>query len=271
MQEWLNHPAVQCGLAPFLAALICAELLQRLRLSGLAIIAGFALTVYLASDFSIAPLTASRKIVWQGISSGLLGVVLSFFNWSLWRPVISVIAAAAAIWVNLRILQQQPLGIAMQWGAGCALYTAWLVFWMDDLNDKSVRAGSAGLGLGLGAGGTALLGGSALLVQFGIALGAAAGAYLLIQMLTNNRLPCGRSYTLPLSLISGLTGSLAVLSTQMPWYVLPALAAIPLAAKIPASEKWALWVQSLLLSAATLACAAGAIYLTWRIAGAPPF
>ncbi len=93
----------------------------------------------------------------------------------------------------------------------------------------------------------------------------------MIQAMTGSRLPCGRSFTLPLSLIAGLTGSLAVLTTQLPWYALTPLAAIPLLAKIPVSEKQALWVQSLLLSVATLACAAGAVYLTWRVAGAPPF
>ena len=59
MQEWLTHPAVQSGLAPFFVALIVAELFQRMRLSGLAIIAGFAATVYLASDLSLKPLTAA--------------------------------------------------------------------------------------------------------------------------------------------------------------------------------------------------------------------
>lgn len=270
MQEWLNHPATQSGLAPFVAALLVAELLRRLRLSGLAIIAGFSVTVYLASNFSIDPLTASRKIVWLGIASSLVGVILTWFNGSLWRPVLAILAGSAAIWVGLPILRHQPVGAAMQWGAGCALFVGWLVYWMDGLHEAPLRAGSAGMALGLGTGGAALLGGSGLLGQFGLAVGAAAGAYLLIQMITNSRLPCGRSYTLPLSLITGLTGCLAVLTTQLPWYALAPLAAIPLAAKIPVSEKLALWVQSLLLSVATLACAAGAVYLTWRVAGAPP-
>jgi len=47
----------------------------RIRLSGLAIIAGFAVTVYLASDFSIEPLTAARKIVLLGSLSALLALV----------------------------------------------------------------------------------------------------------------------------------------------------------------------------------------------------
>lgn len=270
MQEWLNHPVVQSGLAPFIAALLVAELLLRLRLSGLAIIAGFSVTVYLANNFAINPLTASRKIVWLGIGSGLAGVFLTWLNWSLWRPVLSAVAGAAAIWVCLPILRHQPLEMAMQWGAGCALFVFWLVFWMDGLQEVPVRAGSAGMALGLGAGGAALSGGSGLLSQFGLALGAAAGAYMLIQMITNSPLPCGRSYTLPLSLIAALIAILAVLTTQLPWYALVPLAAIPVAAKIPVSANQALWVQSLLLSVVTLACATGAVYLTWRVAGAPP-
>ena len=127
------------------------------------------------------------------------------------------------------------------------------------------------MALGLGTGGSALLGASALLGQFGLALGAAASAYLLLQTITNSRLPCGRSFTLPLSLIAGLIGCLTVLTAQLPWYALFMLAIIPLAAKIPVPEKMGLWLQSLLLSIATLTCAAGAIYLTWYVAGAPPF
>jgi hypothetical protein len=134
-----------------------------------------------------------------------------------------------------------------------------------------VRAGSAGMALGFGTGAAALIGASALLGQFGLALGSAAGAYMLIQMISNSNLPCGRSYTLPLSLIAGLTGCLAVLTAQLPWYALIMLAAIPVLARIPVSEKLALWLQSLLLSVASLVCAAGAAYLTWRVAGAPPF
>ena len=271
MQALLNHPAVQGGLAPFVVALITAELLQRLRLSGLSILAGFAITVYLVSDFSISPLTTTHKIIWLGMASSLLGIGLGFFNGWVWRPVLTVAAAGAAIWVNLRILQHQPLGIAMQWGIGGALYLAWLIFWMDDLADDPVRASSAGVALGLGSGAAMLFGGSALLGQFGLSLGAAASAYLLIQMISNSRLPCGRSFTLPLSLVSGLCASFAVLATRLPWYALLPLAAIPLVAKIPVPGKQPLWVQLLLLTLATLLCAVGAVYLTWRVAGMPPF
>lgn len=269
MHEWLNHPAVQGGLAPFIAALIAAELCQRMRLSGLAIIAGFAATVYLASDFSFDPLTATRKIVLLCLLSAGLALPLMLLNPRWLRPALAVAGGVAAVWVVVSILQQQEISPMLLWGAGCALYAGWLVFWMDGLNDAPVRAGSAGMALGFGSGAVALFGAPALLGQFGLALGAAAGAYLLIQMITNTPLPCGRCFTLPLSLTAGLTGCLAVLSAQLPWFALPVLAAIPLSAKIPVSAKWTLRLQAVLLSVATLACAAGALYVAWHVA-APP-
>ncbi len=270
MQELLNHPAVQGGVAPFVVALIVAELLQRLRLSGLAIIAGFAAMVYLASDFSLEPLSATRKIIWLGLLSSTLALLLMLFDTRWLRPLLAVGASGVALWVISRTIQQQEMQTMLLMGAGCAAYAAWLVYWFDGLRDDSPRAASAGVGLGLGSGGAALFGGSALLGQFGMALGAAAGAYLLIQMITNTRLPCGRTFTLPLSLVAALSGGFAILSSEMPWYVLPVLAIIPLAAKIPLPEKKPLWMQALLLSTLTLLFAAGAIYLTWRVAGAPP-
>ncbi len=270
MDELLNHPAVQAGLAPFVVALVTAGLLQRLRLSGLAIVAGFAVMVYLVSGFTFEPLTATRKLIWLGIASGLLAIPLSFANGRLWRPALTVLAAAAAVWMSVRILQQQAVFEGLQWGIGCALYVGWLVFWMDDLESSPVRAASAAMALGLGTGAAAVVGASALLGQYGLALGVAASACLLIMFVTNRHLSSGRMFTLPLALTTGLIGCLAVLTAQLPWYALPVLGAIPLAARLPVSTKLDVRLQSVQLSVCTLACAAGAVYLSWRINGAPP-
>lgn len=267
MHALLTHPAAQAVLAPFLVALLTAELLQRMRLSGLAVTAGFAITIYLISGFAYAPLTATRKIIWLGLASGLLAVPLSIANWALWRPVLTLLAACAALWVTAHFLLQQPVATALQWGAGCALFAGWITFWMDDLQDNPVRAASAGVAMGLGTGAAILLAGSSLLGKFDLAVGAAAFAYLFIMFVSDSHLSCGRSFTLPLSLIAGLTGCLAVLTTNLPWYVLATLAAIPLAAKLPVADKSPVWVQATLLSAATLACALGAAFLSWRIFG----
>ena len=271
MQALLTHPAVQAVLAPFLVALLTAELLQRMRLSGLAIIAGFAITVFLVSGFAYAPLTGTRKIIWLSLASGLLAIPLSMLNWSLWRPVLTVLAASAAVWVAQRVLLQQDTATALQWGVGSALYVGWLVFWMDDLHESPVRAASAGTALGLGSGAALLIAGVTLLGKYDLAIGSAALAYLFIMFVSNSHLPCGRSFTLPLSLLAGLSGILAVLTTKLPWYVLAVLAVIPLAAKLPVSDKSPVWLQATLLCAATLACALGAAYLSWRIYGWPAF
>ena len=271
MQELFNHPAIQAGLAPFLIALISAELFQRIKLSGLAIIAGFAITVYLASNFAIEPLTAVRKIVLLGLLSALLALLLTLLHsrWLSW--LLPIVAGAAAVWTVQRVLQQQAPQAALLWGAACAAYVAILVWGMDKLSEEPLRAASAGTALGIGTGGAALVGASALLGQFGLALGCAAAAHLLIQMVSNRPLPTGRTFTLPLAMIAGLTGCVAVLSAKLPWYALPILAGIPLVAGLVPLPNQSVRIQSLLLTLLTLAFAGGAIYVTWRVTGDVPF
>lgn len=267
MHALLTHPAIQAVLAPFLIALLTAELLQRLRLSGLAIIAGLAITIYLVSSFSLVPLNSTRKIVWIGLASGLLTIPLILLNWAFWRPILTVLAASAAVWVTWHALLSHPTATAIQWGLGCALYLGWLVFWMDDLQDSPVRAASAGMALGLGTGMTIMLTGATVLGKFDLAVGSAAAAYLFIMFVSNSHLPSGRSLTLPLTLVAGLTACFIVLTSKLPWYTLVVLGVIPLAAKLPVSEQSPVWVQATLLSAATLACAVAGIYFSWHIYG----
>jgi hypothetical protein len=263
----LVHPAIQAFLAPFLLALFTAEVLQRLRLSGLAIIAGLAVTVYLLGGFSYALHSSTQKMVWLGLASGLLAIPLSLANWSLWRPVLMVLAAAAVLWVAQRTLMQHSTPTALQWAAGCALYVGWIVFWMDTLHDAPVRAASAGIALGLGSAAALLIAGVSVPGKYDLAIAAAALAYLFIMFVSNSLLPCGRSFTLPLSLVAGISGCLAVLNANLPWYILAVLAAIPLTGKLPVSEQSPVWMQSTLLSTAALLFAAGAAYLSWRIHG----
>lgn len=270
MQELLNHPAIQAGLAPFLVALVTAELFQRLKMSGLAIIAGFAITIYLASDFSFEPLTATRKIVLLALCGTVLALPLGLLKERWVNLLLGVLGGTAAVWTMLRILQQQEGQTMLLWGAGCAAYSAILVWGMDRLEQQPLRAANAATALGMGTGGAALVAASGLLGQFGLALGAAAGAHLLIQMVSNAPLPAGRMFTLPLALIAALTGCMAVLSAQLVWYALPLLAAIPLLAALIPLPKQPVWIQSLLLGLATFGCAGGAIYLAWRVAGNIP-
>src|SRR3989442_14389500 len=78
MQEMLANPAVQGGLAPFVAALIVAALLAPFRLGGLAVVAAFATAVYFIAGFTFAPLTATRKIILLGLAAPLAGIGIDF-------------------------------------------------------------------------------------------------------------------------------------------------------------------------------------------------
>jgi hypothetical protein len=263
---------VQAGLVPFLAALVVAELLQRPRLSGLAIIAGFAATVYLASDFNFEPLTASRKIVLSGLAGTLLALLFDILRTRWFGSLLPVIGGAVAIWTAQRILQQQESPLVLQWAAACAAYVGILIWGMDKLLEKEpIRAPVAAVALGFGTGAAALVGASALLGQFGLALGSAAAAHLLIQTFTKQTLSTGRVFTFPLALIAGLTGCIAVLSARLPWYALIMLAAIPPATWLVPLPGNSIRIKSLLLLMLTLAFATGAVYLTWRSAGDVPF
>ncbi len=272
LQELLNHPAVQAGMAPFLAALVAAELFNRLKLSGLAIIAGFAATVYLASDFNFDPLTAARKIVLSGLIGTLIALLIDILRIRWFGSLLPVIGGAAAIWTAQRIFQQQESPLVLQWGAACAAYAGILIWGMDKLLEKEpIRAAGAATALGLGTGAAALVGASALLGQFGLALGSAAAAHMMLQMFTKQALSTGRVFTFPLALIAGLTGCIAVLSAQLPWFALIMLAAIPLAALLVPLPSNSIRINSLVLLMLTLSIAAGSVYLAWRSAGDVPF
>ena len=271
MQAFLHHPAVQGGVVPFIVALLAALLFKPLRLSGLALAIALAASMFLGGDFHLEPLTSLRKILWLAIAAAGAGIALTHLRAAWMRPLLSLLSGIAVLWVAWLILRNQPLLHELLWGAAGALYAAWMVFWTDKLRDKSVRAGSAGLGLGLGMGVSILFGGYISLGVYGIALGAASGAFLLIQMVTNKRIACGPAFSLPLSLVTGLGGIYGVLAVQTPWYVLAVLAAIPLAAlHVPVADKFHNAVQAVLLSAATLALAGVAVFLTWRVTGSPP-
>src|SRR2546430_14887003 len=78
MQEMLANPAVQGGLAPFIAALTVTALLAPFRLGGLAVVAAFATAVYFIAGFTFEPLTATRKIILLGFAAPLAGLLHRF-------------------------------------------------------------------------------------------------------------------------------------------------------------------------------------------------
>ncbi len=272
MSEWLNHPALQSGLAPFLAALIVAALFDYVRLSGLVVLAGFCTVVYLTLDFNFESLSITKKIVLSGLVAGGIAPLLAMLpdHWWFVRYVLGVAAGAVTLWVFWPVLAQKNLLDGRLLASGLTVWVVWLVVFSDFLSTQSVRAGAAGMGLGLGTGISAMLGASALLGQWGLAVGAACGAYLILQFMKNRSLSCGRTFTLPVSLLSGLLASAALLLARLPWYCLPVLAMIPLIVRLPIMQGMPIRIQVVGFSLLTLSIVAVSTGLVWYTEGTIP-
>jgi hypothetical protein len=269
LNEILRNPLFQSTVAPFAVALVAAELFQRVRLSGLAIILAFSIVLILANDFVFWPLTALRKLALVSlIGAGLALVIDALLKKSRFAILLApLIAGLATLWVLSSAFSQLAPENKWQYAGGVVLFVAWLAAACDGLRDDSVQAGAAGWGLGLGAGLTAWLTASALPGKFALAVGSASAAYLFIQIFSSQRLPAGRIYVLPAALITGLAAAAAVMLGTLPWIVLPVLAAIPLMVRLQLSKQMSLRGQVLL--AATLATipAAVCVFIVWRSAG----
>src|SRR2546421_279784 len=207
MQEMLANPAVQGGLAPFIAALTVTALLAPFRLGGLAVVAAFATAVYFIAGFTFEPLTATRKIILLGFAAPLAGIVIDFA----FRPtrlealVLALAGAAAAAWIFWPILAQKDLERALLPGGVALLATAWTVgFSHSRLAEDGVRAGAAGLALGAGAGGAAILGASLTYGLYGTAVAAGSGAVLLVQMIIGRKIHAGATFMLAPALVTAL-------------------------------------------------------------------
>jgi len=264
LQEWLRNPAIQSSVVPFLAGLVAAAVLFQVRLEGLAALAGFLATVALVGNFALDPLTATRKIVIVGVAAGALGVLsdLAFKPARFGGPLLGLIFGVAALWVFATVLRQKLPVEAVLVASGVIVFVVWLVAASVTLQHDSARAGANGLMLGLGSGICAVLGGSALIGQYGMALGAACGGFIVLLWVLGPRVGAGHALTLTASVLSALLASGAVLLAQLNPVAVAPLALVPLAAWLPLSRA-PLWMQPVLAAVYTGVPAAGACALAW--------
>lgn len=269
MQEFFANPAVQGGIAPFVVGLIVVVALAKAKLAGLAVTAAFAVAVALASGLALSPLTAIRKVVLLGLIAPAIGIAVDFAlrRGRTLTVVLALVCGAAAVWVFWSVLRQKAVGEALLLGGGAALYVAWIVGSTLALAGQPVRASAAALVLGLGTGVSAILGASALLGLYGLAIGAGAAAFVLAQVLTGRKIAGGATLTLSASVAAGLVAAAALVLAQLPWYGLVVLGFIPLAVRLPASERLPVWTQALIVSVYGFIVAFVAFVLTWQ---APP-
>ena len=273
MDELLTNPAIQAAAIPFITALVIGLLLKPVGWywAGLAVIAGFYASVSLITGFEFTPLTSTRKLVLIGMCAAAVGLALDYLAPKPRQlyPLLAVLGGGAVLWLIWPPLMRMEGAALWVSGAGSVAYVIWILLAFEGLRNRALRADAALMSLGLGTGIAALMGASALLGQLAAALAAAMGAFLLLSIFKKT-LPVGLLMLLPAALLSGLIGISAMTYAQLPWISLLALAAIPLLARIPLPKKLPLWGQAAALVTLTLPAAAGAIYLVWREAGAPP-
>ena len=248
MQELLGHPAVQSALAPLLVGLGAAAVLVRLRLGGIAVVAGFATAVGLIAGFSFSPLTVIRKIMLVAMLATVAGIGIDFGTKP--NPVRSLLLALAAgvvaLWVFWPVLAQKDAASAWLGGVVAVGLVVWLVGYTDRaLADRPVQAAVAALFMGLGAGALGLMGASASYAQYGIAIGAGAGGLLLLMMLLNRSLATGATLGLPAAMLSGLLVAAAMNLAQLQWYAALLFGLTPLAARLPVATRSPIWIRAI--------------------------
>ena len=140
---------------------------------GLAIMAGFLASVALAVGFNFSPLTSTRKLILMALAVIPVAVLLDLrpIDWRRYAPLLIILGAAAVLWLIWPVLLRREGTALWLLALGCGAYGAWLTTSMDVLNDAPERALSAALALGLGSGGAALLGASAVAGSTGFGLG----------------------------------------------------------------------------------------------------
>src|SRR2546425_3147236 len=135
------------------------------------------------------------------------------------------------------------------------------------LAEDGVRAGAAGLALGVGAGGAAILGASLTYGLYAMAVAAGSGAFLLVQMIIGRKIHAGATFMLAAALVTALLAAAAMILAQVPWYAVVALALVPLAASLPVRAGAPVWLQAVLLSFFGLFMAGIACALAWHAGG----
>jgi hypothetical protein len=263
MDDVLSNPAFQAGLAPFLCALVVAVVLRKSHLVGLALAAAFFAVVGLTVGYSFGVLTAVRKLVI---------VALCFTALVAWLPsplavsaagrtALGIAAALAGIWVAWRIIEQRPgPGSSGLLGAAVAAY---LMMLMESTLRAATRPNAAAaisLVQGTTAGLLCVLGASALLAQFGVAIAVASAALLLVQLVGAKGGASGWLAGTLSALTLGIVDLLAVLTGSLPWYcLLPTLAVPWTMAVLPANS----WRTTLLGVLAAAVPGAAAVALAW--------
>ena len=269
MGGFFDHPVVQGAIAPFVVALVLAIVLRRFNLAGLAVGAALATAAYYLHGLILDPLTITRKILLLGLGAAAAGFVADalFRAGPRLNAALAVLGAVGSIWAFWSVLIQKTGAKPFLLGGEIALFAGLMIIMLCALQAQPVRAGGAALGLGVGTGVAAILGASATYGLYGIAIGAGAGGFLLVQMVSGRTTAAGALFALPAGLAAALFGAGAMLLAELAWYAMPLLLLVPAAAFLPLPQKKPVWLQTIVVSMYTFVAAAVACVLAWHYEG----
>jgi len=271
MEELLANPAVQGGVAPFIIAFVIALVFIRVNLiAGLVVVAGFSTVILLTTGFSFSPLTSTRKITLIVLLVPILAILIQLsgkFSESIIKFCYSL-AALAIVWLMWPVLNRNPLEEIIP-VLSYMIYASWMVAMFMRMSELPAHtSATAATATGIAIGGSAVIGASGLYGQLGMSLGAASGAFLLLQLMFRRTADAGLTFTMSSGLLAALLLPAAIVYSKVPWIVMPLVALIPLMAMYSFSDEECLWKNTISLLA-TMALPIGlALYITWQTAGA---
>lgn len=257
MNEIVGHPLFQGGFAPFLVALIVGLVLARTRFAWLAIMPAYATMVALDTGFSLFPPTVARKTMAIGLLAPLVGIGADLYPRTSRRIALAlvIIAALLSLWIFQTVLQNRLGSSAIMAGAGVAVFVAAMIATILRLRDDGVRAGAAGLGLGLAASIAGILSASIGALVAGAAIASACAAMLIVQVVLSRALVPGFTGTLPVGLLAALIAAGTQQLALLPWYALPLFLLVPLAVAMPVPHHRSPMVRTTILAGYALAAA----------------
>ncbi|MBP8306678.1 MAG: hypothetical protein KAY46_05395 [Burkholderiaceae bacterium] len=267
MQELLDNPVIQAGVAPLIVALIVSSLLARTPAAWLAVAAGYATMLALSTGLAFSPLTASRKVTLLVLLAPLAGLVVDrLVPGSKGRVAgiaLSVAGGLAVLWSMSSVLVQRETAEAITRAALVFASAAGIVGLVLRLRADGVASAAAGLALGLATGIAALLSASIGYFMAGIALAAASGAMLLVQMVTGRSWPAGFTGALTIGLAAALFASASLMLAQLPWYALPLMGLVPFALLLSPGGRGPVWRRAVILGVLALLGAAAPLLAAW--------
>lgn len=260
MEDLLAHPAVQGGVAPLLAGIVAALVFYPVRLSGLAAACGFFAAVHLT-----AQLDFEKKLLMVALAAPVLGAIadLAFRPTRAAGVVLGILFGLGAFWVFAATIGHLPPLRLAPYAAGITVLVAASVAFSVLSQGEPLRAGAAGVGLGLAVGITAVLGGAKFLGLWAFGLAAGCGGFLLVAMILGKRVAAGASFTLSVGVIGALMAAAVVLQRGLQWYYAALLVLVPLAVRLPVPQRGPALAQAAVALLYSLLVAGGVCALVW--------